>query len=340
MKVNRQDLVDVLALVKPGLASKEIIEQTTSFVFSGGRIFTYNDEIAVSHDTPLDIEGAVQAKEFYDLLTRYGSQEVDVSMVKDNLVIKSRGSRTELALQAEVTLPLKELGKPKGWMPLPETFAEGVGFCAFSAGKDMTKPILTCIHVHRSIIESSDNYRFTRYTMKKPGKTFADPLLIPAIAAIQLPKYKPTEVTTTKGWAHFRNEQRTVFSCRTWSGKYPDLSKHVPKKGMQVKIPSQLDEVLMRAEVLGEKDPWGTLVDLEISQGRITIKAQGATGKFEERIRAEYNGDPLHVRITSEFLRQMTGSLDEVMISDNLSTMRFDGDGFIHVCALSEPEKK
>ena len=47
MKINRKDLIKVLKKVQPGLASQEIIEQSGAFVFTDGRVFTYNDEIAV-----------------------------------------------------------------------------------------------------------------------------------------------------------------------------------------------------------------------------------------------------------------------------------------------------
>ena len=47
MKINKQQFIEALELVKPGLAAKEIIEQSTSFVFRAGQVITYNDEVAV-----------------------------------------------------------------------------------------------------------------------------------------------------------------------------------------------------------------------------------------------------------------------------------------------------
>ena len=43
MKINRSKLLDILQIIKPGLANKEIVEQSTHFIFSGENISTYNE---------------------------------------------------------------------------------------------------------------------------------------------------------------------------------------------------------------------------------------------------------------------------------------------------------
>jgi len=49
IKVNRVELKEALERVRPGLASKDIIDQATSFAFLKDRVVTYNDEISISH---------------------------------------------------------------------------------------------------------------------------------------------------------------------------------------------------------------------------------------------------------------------------------------------------
>ena len=49
MKTNKTKLQTALEIVKPGLANKEIIEQSTSFAFLKGKVVTYNDEVSISH---------------------------------------------------------------------------------------------------------------------------------------------------------------------------------------------------------------------------------------------------------------------------------------------------
>ena len=61
MKINREELLNQLESVLPGLSTREIIEQSSCFVFMNKEVITYNDEISCSHKSRLDIEGAIVA---------------------------------------------------------------------------------------------------------------------------------------------------------------------------------------------------------------------------------------------------------------------------------------
>ena len=80
MSTNRKDLLKVLQLVRPGLAAKEIIEQSTSFIFTKGQVIAYNDEISVSHPVVkgLDLDGAVQANELFALLNKLTDDTIEL----------------------------------------------------------------------------------------------------------------------------------------------------------------------------------------------------------------------------------------------------------------------
>ena len=55
MKINRMNLLNVLESVHPGLSKRDMVEQSACFVFQGGRVITFNDEIACSLETELSI---------------------------------------------------------------------------------------------------------------------------------------------------------------------------------------------------------------------------------------------------------------------------------------------
>jgi len=91
MKIEKSKLQEALRIVEPGLAEKEIpyLEQSKSFAFVGGKIITYNDEISISH--PIegwgDIEGVIQAKKLYDLLSKLSAKELDIFINKKSEMI-------------------------------------------------------------------------------------------------------------------------------------------------------------------------------------------------------------------------------------------------------------
>jgi hypothetical protein len=95
--MQRQELIDALETVKPGLAQKEIVEQSSSFAFIDGKVVTYNDEISISHPVEgLKVEGAVRAEELYQLLHRITRDEVEISQTKTNSTLRPGVRRLEL----------------------------------------------------------------------------------------------------------------------------------------------------------------------------------------------------------------------------------------------------
>ena len=220
MKYNREQLLKILKLVAPALASKEIIEQSTSFVFVADQVVAYNDEIAVSHPLKVGLSGAVKAEEFLKLLGKLKDEEVELDTTENELLVKGKRSRAGITLEATISLPLDIIQEPSRWNSLPEGFLEALAFCHFSASKDMAKPVLTCLHVEGEMVESCDNFRLTRHRL---GKRVREGFLLPASVAKILVGYAPKEYGLTGGWVHFRNADAVVFSARIFEGEYPSL---------------------------------------------------------------------------------------------------------------------
>ena len=68
--MNREELTKALTSVKAGLADKDIVEHSTSFVFTKGVVITYNDEVSVRYPLDLGVEGAVAASPVLAFLGR------------------------------------------------------------------------------------------------------------------------------------------------------------------------------------------------------------------------------------------------------------------------------
>lgn len=334
METKRLALLEILNQVKPGLANKEILEQTTCFAFDGKRVVTYNDEIAISHPCVLGIEGAVKAKELYALLNKLKDETIDISSSESELLVKGGRSKAGIRLEAEVTLPLDEIKEPKKWNKLPADFAASVDFCHFSAGKDMAKPLLTCIHVFGDTVESCDNFRLTRKTMA--GK-IKDALLLPSEAAKTLCDYAPTEYGETDGWAHFRNDAGTSFSLRTYEGQYPDIGKYMEVDNPnEIKMPADLGEILERAGVFSDSDfDHDEKVTISLSGKEMTIRGEGAAGWFEESCPVRWRGaKDISFGVHPDFLHQMLDHIKTVEVSPEQGRLRIAGDDFTHIIIL------
>ncbi|NMA23687.1 MAG: hypothetical protein GX938_09320, partial [Spirochaetales bacterium] len=100
MKINKTELQKALEKVKPGLSNKELVEQSTSFAFMGGRIVTYNDEISISHPVKdLNVTGAVKAQSLYAFLSKIKRDEIILEWEENQVVIKAGRSKAGLVLE-------------------------------------------------------------------------------------------------------------------------------------------------------------------------------------------------------------------------------------------------
>lgn len=331
MNVNRKKLLEILTLVKPGVAAKELVEQSGSFAFVGGRVYTYNDEVSVSHPIDFHVEGAVSATELFSLLSKCKEDEIFIEEAEEGLLIKGKKFNATIRFQTSISLPVNEI-QPKGnWKSLPKSFKEAVKFCIFSAGKDMTQPALTCLHAKGDIIESCDRFRLTRYFFDSAH--FDEPILIPSGAAKELHAYDVIEYVVENGWIHFATEEDTVFSCRTYGGlKYPDLDVFLNVKGAQLKFPTDMKEILDKATIFNQKTREASYVKILLEGNKVIVESEGDTGSFSEWSRVKYEGDPCHFYISPQFLSSVLDIGGDVFVSER--SLLFENDNFSHVVSL------
>jgi len=72
MKVNREAFLQCLETVQPGLSTREVVEQASSFIFKEGEVFSFNDELFCRNKSTLNssFQGAVKADKLLNLLRK------------------------------------------------------------------------------------------------------------------------------------------------------------------------------------------------------------------------------------------------------------------------------
>lgn len=340
MIVNKAQLQRALEIVKPGLASKEQIEQSTSFAFIQGRVITYNDEISISHPVKgLELEGAILAENLYKFLTKIKKEEIELELRDNEIVLTSEKAKAGLLLQAEIKLPLDEEVSEKGeWKLLPEHFLTDLAFVMTICGKDMSRPILTACHINKAgFIEGSDGYRISRCELGEamPVNTF----LLPAKSAIEVVKMNPTKIAEGKGWIHFRTKAGTVIHCRILvKDRYPTTTGWFDNEGTKVRLPKNTNEILARAQVFAKRDH---LLDesiiLSFEKGLFKMTSHSDTGWFEEEAEMEYKGSPVKIDVTPYLLKSILEETGTFKYTEDKLT--FKGERWFYVTTLRHPKK-
>ena len=333
MKIETEVFKNALNVAKPALASKEIIEQTTSFAFIDGNVVTYNDEICIVVPIKkVELEGVIKAEELYKFLGKIKDKEFDIQVTDTEVIMKAGRSKVGFALNKEILLPLEDVQiKDVEWKTLPEEFLKACKFAANSASIDMSDPKLTCVHITKEgIVEACNNHRLVVWNLKK--KLPIETTLIPATAIREAILIFPTKIATGKGWVHFMNAEGTTISCRTFDDVYVDTAGLLKglEKTKKITFPTGLIPVLEKAEIFSQEQKTDGSVSLTFKDGKLLIKSESTTAWFKETI--GYDGDDeFSFSITPYLLKDILK--ESSVCSINKSILKFEGQ-FTYVTSL------
>ena len=333
--INRQDFIDALTKVKPGLANKEIVEQSTHFLFDDDKIWTYNDQITIMQKFDSGLIGAVKADSFFKLLNKLPDEQISVSAEEGKIKILA-GEKIKANIKIDPDIKINPIPVPgtnsKKWEKLPDNFDKAIAFSSFSASRNFIRPELTCLYVTGEYVIGCDTFRGTKY---KLSSKMEQEFLLPAMAGKELSNYNPYKVISDEGWLHFVNKENTTFSCRTYPDEtYPEqIWEFFKVEGEEVVLPVDFLDAIARAEVLLTADfDLDRIVSLVIENNQILCFSEGDYGDFEESAKIKYQGLKLDVKVHPVLLSEILKHLQTVVIGERLL---FKGENFLHAICLS-----
>jgi len=342
-RVKREQWMKCMAGVEAGLSPKDGIEQSSCYVFQGGRIWTFNNEVACSMKLPKplrSIECAVPVVGLRGLLSKIDDDELEVSLGSDedgsqsqgHLLIETKKRRVGLRVQIEIRLPISEVEMPDMWMKIPDGFSEAVDTVQQCASKDESIEILTCLHLHPSGIEASDNFQAIRYKLKTG---LDQPVLAKRDVLVKVVCLGMEEWAVDKAWLHFCNSAGLTVSCRRQEGKFPSISSLLEVEGQKSPLPKGLVDAAVKAEIFVEKpaqDDQGSLT-VDLRSGKLLLRADGPLGWYEERQKISYDGESLKFRIAPRLLREVCLRSEECVVGE--SKLMVEGDRFVYISCLA-----
>jgi hypothetical protein len=336
MKLNKKELQKALKIVKPALANTELIEQSTSFAFLEDCVVTYNDSISISHPVEgLELRGAVRAEELYQFLDKIDQKEIQMKLFENEIKLKAKNSKAGLRLEKEIKLPLEEKGdiKTTDWQDLPEEFISDLRFISDSASRDLSRRVLTCVHVKETYMEASDSFQIMQ--VQFPNGQFPYPgVLIPAENINDIAKVNPIQIYRTEGWVHFRNPEGTVISSRVLIEDYPDTSDHFDVDGSKVTFPKKMQSILDRVMVFTEKDDIKKeAMSVKLKDNMLRIEAENDKGSWiEEKAKVDYKGPEESFWVSPQLLKNILNRSSECSLGKE--KIKFTGDGWQYVAVL------
>lgn len=335
MKIDREVLLAKLESVEPGLSTKEIIDQSSAYIFDGGSVTTFNGEIAARCPCELvGVAGAVSARHLKDLLLRLTDDAVDLTTHGGELRLRARSGRGVVAMQAEIRLPVDQIETPDpaGWRDLHPEFGDAVEVVGACAAKDDNNYKLLCVHITPDHVEACDNYQLARYPLATgmAGRSMVRRDSLRHVVALGM-----TEAAETETWVHFRNPAGLSLSMRRWSEDYEDLDLLLDAvhDTVPATLPGGMGEAMERTGVFSGDSPAGDVVHVALTGGKIRLRGEGAGGWWEERKSVKYTGPDIAFLIAPKLLAEIADRAQDCEISPG--ALRVDSGKFVYMTCLS-----
>ena len=329
--IDCKKLLRDLELLQPGLSPKGIIEQSDCFIFKGGFITTFNDDIACTLASDLKFTGAVQAKPLLALLKKITDKTIEVDVSERSLLIKGVRKNAAVRMQAEIVLPIDDINIPEnGWKPLVDGFCEYIGVVYQCASKDESLFALTCVHIHPDYIEACDNTQLIRYNTKTK---FTDSVLIRREAMMHIAHLDVKEFVEAESWVHFKNAGGLVVSCRKHIDEYPkEIDIVLTITGEKVILPDKIGTAAETAGIFSADKLNNDSIEIHLLPNKVKIKGEGQDGHYIETQKLNYSGPEIRFLISPAMLNEVTIKQQECEV--NQSCLKIDSGKFIYITRL------
>ena len=337
MKINRKELLEKLKLIKPVLSNNSNIEDHSSFLFTGTEIITYNNDMSIGVEFESDFKCLIKADKFFDLVSNIDDDFIMVKITKGLMSVNSKKTKAKLVLvegAEDDVISIIRPDKKIKWKKLPLDFMEGVGLCIFSAGRDMVKPINTCLYINKNTISSTDNLRLSQFKMKTE---IEDTFLLSVFSAIELVKFKIIKYCVQEKWIFFKTDDNVIFCSRKMEGSFFKLDHVLNVEGKKFVLNKDIIKIIKVGSLFSDGAfNYDKYMDVEIKDNKIkcssTLSSASVMGVMN--IESDVSDMDIKFRINPDFFKTILEKINDVIYSDGGTSILFWNENFKHVIAL------
>lgn len=300
MKINRKELVEVLKAVKPvvsGIAhtdSQITPGSISNFIFTGEDVITFNGNLCIHHPFKTEFEVSVQAKEFFELISKITEDEIEIEIEEHNLKIKTKGTKaclnallTDDFLNVALNSILDQMEDGE-WKPLPENFATAMDFVYFNGSENLFS--------YKNSLYCYDDAQLGKYELGEEIDSF----LISSSLLKEIGNYKVNEYCVSNSWIHFGNNVNgVVISTKRISGALESLEEE-RINSVEDKLLSQIVDgdyfdlsfisphIDLVSILSSEFSSAKKMILFSFEKNKVVLSAQNMYGNIEKTIRIKH----------------------------------------------------
>lgn len=323
--MNRKQLVDALELIRPALATTNVIPVFQCFTFKDGEVTAYDDTIAIIGPSDCEDSFGVHGVTFLGLLASSQVEAVDLSLENQEVKIKLGKSVSKLPYIASEDFLFETPAADSylGDLDVTESIVEALRLCLESVSSDETQIALHGVTLQGDTMYSCNGDTMTRVRLKKgigkhrvllPTKFCTS--LIKLWDSLQATKAK---LSFSEEWVHFKiAEEWSVFG-QVLEIKDPIdfealIKRTIKGKAAPVTVPEGLNEALSRARVLADVESKMTAVS--VSSGKMTLLTETPQGEVKDTLVIADHVD-IEANINASHVQKALKLCDQMAIQGN-----------------------
>jgi len=287
--MQRAELVKTLELIKPALATNNMVPIFQCFNFNGNSVSAYDDTIAIMGPTEETVEFAIHGNTLLGLLNNSRAEEVNIGFTDScNITLGKTVSKFPFMDKTDFIFT-----PPEGKFPNKLNFTEGVAnalkTCLETTSSDTTQAGLLGISIVGDFLYSCNGDSLTRFKLKQgiKGRVLMSTPFCSAVLKLW------STLNMTSGMLYFNDEWVHAY-FGDWSvyGRilevqdpinFETLIKNNLKGQTPVQpIPDDMDEALSRARVLSDPESQKTV--LTVSKGKLKMLTETHMGEIKDEL--------------------------------------------------------
>jgi DNA polymerase III sliding clamp (beta) subunit (PCNA family) len=332
--MNRADLVKTLELVKPALATNNMVPIFQNFIFRESTVSAYDDAIAIVGPTECEDSFGVHGNTLLGLLSSSKVEEVEFDFKDQEIILQLGKSVSKLPTTPKEDFIFEEpTGKWNGKIPFTASLVEALELCLETVSSDATQKALHGITIQDDTMYSCNGDTLTRVRLKTSiGKK---QIFLPTEFCEAVTKLW-SEISITVGDLAF-NDEWLFANFEDWSvyGRvleiaepidFEDLIKRTVKSKVTLQeLPEDFSDALSRARVLADAESKQTSVT--VAKGRLKLLTETPMGEVKEDLSLKGHPDVI-TKINASHLAKAIGVCDKIAFHENCTVLERVPDVF------------
>lgn len=345
--MNRKALLDTLDMVRPALASENLVPIFTNFCFTNKTVFAYKDNLGIVAPCDVDETFAVVGKTFIELLSAASGNDVELELNKENLLITVGKSKMKMPYHGKDEFIFEE-PEDEQWeimLDIDPHMLKALELCLVTSSTDSTMPAFMGVTVKGGKgvnLYSCDGDALSRHKLSDKATpdvqlTLPNEFCDAVIKIAEKSGNRHGQLYINGEWAVA--EMGNNFKVVGRISENPDplnfenqIKKAVKAEPTFVDIPEGLQPALTRARVVA--DPEGKPTTLTMEGGTLKVDTETHLGNVSDKIKVKGHPD-VTANIFARLVQRALNVCTEFSLHENCTLYR-KGEDFLLVVANYE----